>query len=372
MRIRHPRSTFFWFPLPMLLLVLVACAPEPVEEPTGPSLARGKPPAAPSVVGQDLGVLPGDNQTAGFGVNDAGRVVGQSANGIGNLRAFYWNGTLQNLTTPGSRGAAYAISSGATEYAVGYEHLPGQENRAVAWTLPSLVPAVLDAVGSNAYGVNDAGAVVGTYCFSGCGGSVTGWHGAIWVVGTSGRTDIPPLPGYSYSYATDINNNGLVVGASSGPLATREMAYLRLADGTLIALPPLAGFANSTAEAISDIAGGQVYVAGFSRGDAIGSATSSMRWTVNATSGQIVETVAPDQRYGVGVNLAGDVAGSGGSPSNPAATLWRGGSYIALKAPKGGSGSFARGLARSGGSPTYAVGETSIKNWPRALRWVIP
>src|SRR5688572_25712859 len=81
--------------------------------------------SGPSFVGQDLGILPGDNQSVAFGVNNAGQVVGQSAGTTG-AHAFYWNGALQSLTTPGSQGAAYAIGSGATSYAVGYERAPGQ------------------------------------------------------------------------------------------------------------------------------------------------------------------------------------------------------------------------------------------------------
>jgi probable HAF family extracellular repeat protein len=372
MRIRHSYLHFSSFPVTILLFA-ASCGPRPADKGlTDPSLqARVKPPAAPSFVGQDLGVLPGDNQTSAFGVNDAGGVVGQSADGSGNIRAFYWNGTMQALTTPGSRGAAYAISSGATEYAVGYENLPGQEHRAVVWTLPSLVPAALDAAGSNALGVNDAGAVVGTYCFSGCGGSGAVWHGVIWVVGTSGRTDIPPLSGYGYAYATDINNQGLAVGGSYGPGIADEGGYLRLAGGGLIPLPPLPGYSNSAGFAVSDVAAGQVFVVGRSS-DAEGSTERATQWTVNATSGTIVATVALEQRWAEGVNLAGDVAGTGGSPSNPAASLFTNGSYLALKAPKGASGSVARGMARGAGSPGYVVGETSVKRWPRALRWVIP
>src|SRR5262245_22378120 len=44
-------------------------------------------PTPPNYVSQALGVLPGDNQSNGFGVNDAGSVVGQSY-GDGGHRAF--------------------------------------------------------------------------------------------------------------------------------------------------------------------------------------------------------------------------------------------------------------------------------------------
>lgn len=323
--------------------------------------------SGPSFVGQDLGILPGDNQSVAFGVNNAGEVVGQSA-GTSGAHAFYWNGALQNLTTPGSQGAAYAIGSGATAFAVGYERAPGQPSRAVVWTLPSITAVDLDQVSSVASGVNDAGTVVGSYCVSGCGVNQVS-HGAIWVVGVSGRTAIAPLPGYDFAHATDVNNDGLVVGSSSGPVATSERAFLRLVNGVLIDLPPLAGFSQSSAVAISDVAGGQVYVAGFSR-DAAGT-TRGMRWTINASTGAILETADPDQRYSLGVNLVGDVAGSGGSLSKSSATLWRSGGHIALNAPRGGSGSFSRGMARGAGTPTYVVGETTVKSRPRALRWVV-
>jgi len=359
-------------PVLSLFMLAAACGPESSREAiTDPSQqARIKPPAAPSFVGQDLGVLPGDNQSSGFGVNSAGRVVGQSASGTGGVRGFYWDGSLHNLTTAGAQGAAYAVSSGAQAYAVGYERSPGQDNRAVVWTLPSLVPAVLDQGPSNAYGVNDAGDAVGTYCYSGCGTSASVWHGVIWGAGGSGRTDIEPLPGYGYTYGSDINNDGIVVGASYGPGFERR-AYLRMTSGALVALPPLAPFPYSDATAVSDVVGGQVHVAGFSRTESGFEFGQALRWTVEVSTGQITSTLALDQRWAEGVNAAGDVAGTGGSSRVPAATLWRSGVYSALKAPKGGSGSVSRGMARGTGTPTYVVGETSIKNSPRALRWVI-
>lgn len=348
----------------------LAAARDGAGSPTNTSVdARGNRPSVPSFVGQDLGMLPGDNQSSGFGVNNAGLVVGHSANGSGVVRAFYWDGSLHQLTTAGSRGAAYAISSGATAYAVGYEQAPGQERRAAVWTLPSAVPTFLESGASSASGVNDAGTVVGTYCFSGCGGPDQIFHGAIWVLGGSSRTDIEPLPGYTFAYASDINNNGIVVGGSYGPGPADQRGYLRMADGALIALPPLSNFVQSAALAVSDVDGGRVHVAGYSR-DEIG-ATRAVRWTVNSSTGQIAATIALDQRWAEGVNFAGDVAGTGGSSSTPAATLWRNDVYIALKAPKGGSGSASRSLARGAGSPTYVSGETRMKNWPRALRWVI-
>jgi len=356
--------------LAVATVLAAACAPDlPTEATPGVLAARGNHPSGPSFVGQDLGVLPGDNQSSGFGVNNAGLVVGQSADGNGAIRAFYWDGSLHQLTTAGSRGAAYAISSGATAYAVGYEQAPGQRNRAAVWTLPSAVPTFLESVASNAIGVNDAGTVVGTYCFSGCGGPDEIFHGAIWVLGGGSRTDIEPLPGNTFAYASDINNNGIVVGGSYGPGPADRRGYLRMADGALIALPPLSNFVQSDAEAVSDVDGGQVHVAGSSRDES--GATRAVRWTVNSSTGQIVATIALDQLWAAGVNFAGDVAGTGGSNSTSAATLWRNDVYIALKAPKGGSGSASRSLARGAGSPTYVSGETRMKNWPRAIRWVI-
>jgi probable HAF family extracellular repeat protein len=368
-RIHHPGPERLRLPVLGLFLLAIGCGSQSSGDGlTDPAQqARIKPPAAPSYVGQDLGVLPGDNQSTGFGVNSAGQVVGQSASGTGGVRGFYWDGTMHNLTTPGAQGVALAISSGSTAYAVGYERASGADNRAVRWTLPSLTPATLEAGPSSAYGVNDAGTAVGTYCVSDCGAPANIWHGAIWSAGGS-RTDIGPLPGYFHAYASDINNDGLVVG-SSNRIGLDQQGYLRLSTGVLVALPPLAPFPYSDANSVSNVVGGLVYVAGFSRDES--REGEALRWTVDVSTGQVTETLVLNQRWADGVNDAGGVAGTGGSSQSPAATLWRDGVYSALKAPKGAKGSVSRGMSRAVGTPSYVVGETKVQNWPRALRWVI-
>jgi probable HAF family extracellular repeat protein len=166
----------------------------------------------PSYAGRSLGALPGDDQSRGEGVNNAGSVVGLSWSSTADgERAFYWDratDVLYQLTTSGATGAAYAIagSSGGVEYAVGYERAAGGSSRAVIWTAPpSSVPIFLDGDGSSALGVNDSGVAVG----------YRSGVPVIWTPdGSNGyvATTINLLPNQQFGFAEDINNAGIVVG----------------------------------------------------------------------------------------------------------------------------------------------------------------
>jgi len=151
---------------------------------------------SPSITALALGPLAGDNQSMGFGVNDAGSVVGMSA-GMGGQRAFYWSKItgLVQLTTSGATGAAYAIAGkpGNVQYAVGYEKSGGRM-RAVIWVAPpSLPPVPLSDTGSLALGVNDAGTAVGS----------SGGVPVIWTRNGSSYTPayFDPLPNQVEAYA---------------------------------------------------------------------------------------------------------------------------------------------------------------------------
>lgn len=325
-----------------------------------------------SYTGERIGYLTGNNQSQAFGVSRNGNVVGASAGGSAADRAFYWDArarTLSSLTSLGARGgAAYGIAGGATEYAVGQEDA-ADGSHAVIWIAPPSEPVYLDGPGSVALGVNDAGTAVGTYRGT----------PAIWSLkgGTYSRTDIPLLEEDGDAYATDINDDGVVIGYGYAKNTYEARAFLRLTDGTLVNLPPLAGDPESLVNSVSNVvtSGSEpvVYVAGGSGVITIGGTPRSkaIRWTVNRRTGEIVETRVLTQTFTGGVNDAGDVAGTTNGRSSQAASLYRNGTYYPLKPPKGGTSTTARGLVRTIGSPTYAVGVAMMNNWPVAVRWVI-
>ena len=319
----------------------------------------------PSYLGQSLGALPGDDQSRGEGVNDAGSVVGRSwsSNSSGE-RAFYWDrptDVLYQLTTSGATGAAYAIAggSGGIEYVVGYERAAGGGNRAVIWNAPpSSGPIFLDSTGSTAYGVNDAGFAVG----------LRSGLPVIWAPdGNNGyvATNIGLLPDQEFGLAQDINNDGIVVGynaVSADDSTLAFLAFLRLTNGTVIELAPAEGDTDSIAFAVSNEVtvsdDSVVYVAGVTIN--ANGAERGVRWTVNVGTGAMVALTVLNMQFAAGVNDAGDVAGASSLRRGQAATLWRNGTYITLQPPRGGRGTGCFYLARSASSPTYAVGQTIL------------
>jgi hypothetical protein len=316
-------------------------------------------PPSPEYTVQGIGPLPGDNQSLGFGVNDSGSVVGSSfAPDVGE-RAFYWDrptGALYQLTTSGATGAAYAIAggSGGIAYAVGYESSP-TGNRAVIWIAPpTSSPIAVDAGGSRAFGVNDNGVAVGT---------ASGLP-VIWAPdGNNGyvRTNISLLPGHVGGVAEDIDNDGIVVGIGSAATTFEQRGFLRLLNGTVIELAPAPGDIQSRAAAVSDIVTisdrDLVYVAG--RTENASSVSRGVRWTVDVDTGAVVEQTVLSLQFAEGVNGAGDIAGASSSGRRQSATLWRNGTYITLRPPRGGRSAAGLGMARNATSPTYVVGQSA-------------
>jgi hypothetical protein len=307
-----------------------------------------------------LFALPGDNQSAGFSVNAAGHVAGQSANGI-TVRAFYWNGTgLVDLTPLGMQAVAYAISNGSTEYAVGYEQPAGGVRQAVRWTLIPAAATVLETSDSFAAGVNDAGTAAGRYTAQG-----GGIHGAIWAIGQS-RIDIPPLTGYANTAAVDINNSGIVSGTSFGLTATTDKGWVRLTDGRIIELSLLAGASGSAAFAMSDVVDGKFYVAGHSI--TVGGTRTAARWTFNVAQGTSVGEAIPDMTVASGVTNDGAVSGLLTNSAASAALFFHNDKLTGLPSV-GASG--ARGVAAASGF-YYVSGDDFNAGFPFATRWTIP
>lgn len=306
-----------------------------------------------------VGALPGDNQSAGFAVNTAGHVAGQSADGL-TVRAYYWDGTIHNLTPAGAQGVAYAISSGSPEYAAGYQQQSGGIRQAVRWTLTApFVATILDNADSFVTGLNDAGTAVGRYFTTG-----NAAHGAIWPVGQQ-RIDIPPPDGFTNAFATDIDNDGIIVGNAFGTDATSDRAWIRLADGTVSTLLLPAGASGSSAYTLSEVVNNQIFVAG--NVIAPNGSRTAARWTVEFSPK--ATTVIDLSQFTVAtcVSRGGDVAGIYDSGAGSAAVLWSGGKYTTLPAI-GNAG--ARGCSGGAGS-YYIVGDVFGSGFPLATRWTL-
>ena len=178
----------------------------------------------------DLGTLGGTTSIA-HDVNDLGEVVGLSETTIGQPHAFLWTATrgMRDLGTLGTASMALGINNRS--------EIVGGSGRAFLW--------------SEQAGIVDLGTL-------------------------GGRT----------SCANDINDLGCIVGVSQTGAADRRglpvtHAFLRTPDGTMVDLGTLGG-EHSSAAAVSEEAGGTVWIAGHSH-DA-SAHLCAVRWAVRLRS----------------------------------------------------------------------------------------
>lgn len=155
---------------------------------------------------QNLGSLGGDRSEA-YGINDSGQVVGMSYTSSGTFRAFRWqNGVMQDLgTLGGTHSSARAINNAGQ--IVGMASTSAGPQHAFLWSGGMADLGALD-YGSDAYGVNESGQVVGYAQV----GTVDPWemygHAFLW---NGSMQDLGTL-GWAQSQANAINDNGQVVG----------------------------------------------------------------------------------------------------------------------------------------------------------------
>jgi probable HAF family extracellular repeat protein/T5SS/PEP-CTERM-associated repeat protein len=193
----------------------------------------------------NLGDLGGQGSWA-YDVNDAGQVVGGSPLGSGDNHAFVWqNGSMQDLGTLGGP-SSYAFEINGSGQAVGYACCAPDTylSHAVLWGSGGIVdlgdldpqwPAI-----SAAYGVNDAGQVVG-----GSYDASANFHAFLWQGGA--MQDLGTLGG-DYSAAEAVNENGQVVGTAR---LANGSPYAFLWDGAMQDLGSL-GWDSSIAYDIND------------------------------------------------------------------------------------------------------------------------
>lgn len=148
---------------------------------------------------------PGARYNSGADINNANHVVGTSGN-THDAQAILWNGLTPTVLPDTSVCCTYVQTSASAINNAG--QIVGTDTyRAVLWTnnKPALLPA-LGSGQSTAQGINDTGQVVGYT------GGLSTPHATLWSNGTA--IDLGTLGGGSTSYAFDINNSGLVAGAS--------------------------------------------------------------------------------------------------------------------------------------------------------------
>ena len=329
--------------------------------PTDPQFAK---PAPAGYTVLDVGALLGNYSSVARAVNDAGDVAGHYCCNPGTRAFALVSGTA--VTLGGASGAAWGMSNGSSAFVAGSsDGLPARWSLA-APSQPTLLERtaaeVAAGAGGTARGVNDAGAAVG---------DVAG-VAAMWAAdGSRVASPIATPAGYGRGEGRGINNAGLAVfqffalGGNQETAVSR--AYLRLASGPVVELPPEAGDVSSFANDIGEVASELVYVAGSTRSS--GLVSRGVRWTVNVTTGAIVGTdlIPTTGAHGLGVSDAGGIAGFVDNTAlKPYAYLWRGSTILKLNPPKGTRDSRAWAISRSG---QYVAGQSV--SGTRAVRWTI-
>ena len=264
----------------------------------------------------DLGHLGGGISDA-FGINnDASsiQVVGRSTRADGFVHAFFWTspGPMIDLGTFGG-GNSYAWDinqhgqiAGSSEDASRQEWAAVWTRIGGTWTLENL-GTVTGACCASARGINN-GTAGDPAAVAVVGGSTVGSgasHAAVWTMSGGGWAlqTLGTLPDDTFSVATDVNDEGTVVGLSGRGTGTVASGFLWTAATGMSTLPGLGG-QLTYALAIND--GGDV--AGLST-DAAGT-RHAVRW--RASEGWAVEdlgTLGGCCSESYGINTFGDVVG---------------------------------------------------------------
>ena len=149
-----------------------------------------------------------------YGINDRGTIVGEGEDAFGTSRAFVWRaGAVSFLGAAGHTAGAQAVNR--LDDVVGWQAAQGGFQRATLWNAAG-VATDLNSPGtmSVAYGLNEAGQVVGAGNFPGSGVLRQAF---LWQNGV--MTSLGALPGTAYpmSEAFAINSLGEVVGWADNP-----------------------------------------------------------------------------------------------------------------------------------------------------------
>jgi probable HAF family extracellular repeat protein len=160
---------------------------------------------------RDLGVLPGGDWSSASGINQSGTVVGDSSVSSGNFRGFVWNpqsGMVELGTLGGLNSHATGINNGGevvghASLASGYEH---------AFSAVGAAMTDLGTLGENsyAYGISDSGTIVG-YSWP---ANSDNPHAFVYLNGIMIDLNslVPSGAGWELLEAYGINNAGQIVG----------------------------------------------------------------------------------------------------------------------------------------------------------------
>jgi probable HAF family extracellular repeat protein len=215
----------------------------------------------------DLGRLDGAAEASSWGIDASGRVAGYAATSTALFEravsdhAVVWSGgSATDLASAPASGGGRALGLTSDGDVVGYGSNGGW-TQALLWhnnSVISLLPALVEGA---AYGVNDAGQVVGYYDSArNTYPRPFGATGFVWQAGNV--TSLGMLPGDTQSVAYGINQGGLVVGYSQSQ--TGPSHAVAFSGSSVVPLGALAGDTDSAAFSVN----GSGEAVGYSAGPA--------------------------------------------------------------------------------------------------------
>jgi probable HAF family extracellular repeat protein len=247
----------------------------------------------------DMGTLSGNSVSKAYALNNAGEAAGTSSSPTAAVAVMFSGGKATSISTLGGSVSVATAINGLGEI-VGWNFFysnPNFDPQAFLYhngsmtsiNTPSLFPS-----GTEAWGMNSSGEVVGTGYFSS-----SNFHAFLYSGGQ--MKDIGPSGAYQAS-AVAINSSGQIVGGYS--LTSGGAGEFLYSDGTMTTLPVPAGSDGVSAFAIND--GGEIAGAiYFSSGAPAHAARfSNGVWTdLGAIAGAASSTAK-------GINLAGQIVGT--------------------------------------------------------------
>lgn len=259
---------------------------------------------AQTYVARDLGTLRHGSARI-HAINGNDQAVGASGFPHGaDTHAFFWQqqGGMRDLGTlpGGDYSSAFGINNAGE--VVGTSNTPDSMH-AFSWTATTGLVQLLTLPGANssqAYAVNDHGHVAGA----------SGTHAVIWNNGAV--QDLGTLGGPS-SEAHAINNLGEAVGFSDTP-AGEQRAFL-WSGGSMREIDPLPGDTSSRADHINDSG----TVVGASAGSG---GVRAFVWTRQSGTQLLGSLAGSTYSEAFGINNAGQIVGVSGSPLGTRAFLW--------------------------------------------------
>src|ERR1700733_3859761 len=195
----------------------------------------------------DLGTLPGNSVSKASALNDAGEAAGISETPTASIATMFSGGKATSISTLGSTVSVANAINGSGEIAGwnSYDSSPNFDPQAFLYSngamqninSPSLFPS-----GTEAYGINNAGEVVGTGYLS-----ASSFHAFLYSGGK--MRDLGP-PGAFQATAYAINNSGQIVGTYA--LNSGASGTFLYTNGTMRKLPATPGTGVGYGNAIND------------------------------------------------------------------------------------------------------------------------